>query len=193
MSKTFKEYEKENTIICPNCHIQIKTNFIPMSIFDNIHEDMYISHEDEYLERKALQQRINKAIEYINKEEKIYEINKSSTQLGCIDFIVNTNDFKNRIIDILRGDNIVNAEDNEKVKFWLEGCDIQFLAQAPEDITLKQLLKQCNRIIPDWCSCGINNKDIRDYQEVEIDIDYDDIKKMSEDVSCTIEEIDDNE
>ena len=47
--------------------------------------------------KEYLQQRIDKAIEYINKEEKIYEINKSSTQLGCIDFIVNTNDFKNRI------------------------------------------------------------------------------------------------
>ena len=32
---------------------------------DEWHEDMYISHEDEYLERKALQQRIDKAIEYI--------------------------------------------------------------------------------------------------------------------------------
>lgn len=66
MKKTFKEYEKENTVVCPNCHIQIKTNLIPMSIFDNIHEDMYISHEDEYLERKALQQRISKAIGYAN-------------------------------------------------------------------------------------------------------------------------------
>ena len=60
--------------------------------------------------KKALKEKcdaFDKAVEYIKKEERIYEINKSSTELGCIDFIVNTNDFKNRIIDILTG------EDNE--------------------------------------------------------------------------------
>lgn len=86
MKETFKEYEKENTIICPNCHIQIKTNIIPMSIFDNIHEDMYISHEDEYLERKELQHRIDKAIQYIKKE---------NTDISMID--------KMNILDILEG------------------------------------------------------------------------------------------
>lgn len=32
----------------------------------------------------------------------------------------------------------------DKIKFWLNGCDIAFLAEAPGDITLKQLLKQCD-------------------------------------------------
>ena len=32
------------------------------------------------------------------------------------------------------------------MKFVLNGCDINFLAEAPEDITLKQLLKQLNQI-----------------------------------------------
>ena len=61
----------------------------------------------------------------------------------------------------------------KKIKFWLDGCDISFLAEAPEDITLKQLLKQCNRIKPHWCCCGINSKNIED-NKVEIIIDYED-------------------
>ena len=74
----------------------------------------------------------------------------------------------------------------KKIKFWLDGCDINFLAEAPEDITLKQLLKQCNRIEPHWCTCGINSKNIEDYDKVEIIIDYDNIKKVNDDVSCDI-------
>ena len=80
----------------------------------------------------------------------------------------------------------------EKIKFWLDGCDIQFLAEAPEDITLKQLLKQCNRINPKWCSCGINSKNIEYYNKVEIIIDYDNVKKVDEDVDCDILEIKEN-
>ena len=75
-----------------------------------------------------------------------------------------------------------------KIIFRLDGCDISFIAEAPEDITLKQLLKQCNRIIPDWCACGINNTDMEDVEEKDIDliIDYNDIRKTNEDVSCYI-------
>ena len=78
----------------------------------------------------------------------------------------------------------------EKIKFWLDGCDIQFLAEAPEDITLKQLLKQCNRIKPKWCSCGINSKNIEYYNKVEIIIDYDNVRKVDDDVDCDILEKD---
>lgn len=76
----------------------------------------------------------------------------------------------------------------EKIKFLLNGCDISFVAQAPKDITLEQLLKQCNKIHPNWCACGITSKDIEKYGEVEIDIDYDNIKKVDDDVSCEIYE-----
>jgi hypothetical protein len=76
------------------------------------------------------------------------------------------------------------------MKFILNGCDISFIAEAPEDITLKQLLKQCDKIKPDWCACGICSyeKEYRngtDY-EAEIIIGYDSIKKANEDVSCRI-------
>ena len=71
-----------------------------------------------------------------------------------------------------------------KIRFWLAGCDISFIAEAPEDITLKQLLKQCDRIVPDWCDCGIRTCD-SDFK-TEIFIDYDDIKKADDDVSCKI-------
>ena len=70
------------------------------------------------------------------------------------------------------------------IRFILNGCDISFVAEAPEDITLKQLLKQCDRIKPHWCACGICSCD-NDYP-TEIVIDYDNIRKTSEDVSCTI-------
>ena len=73
-----------------------------------------------------------------------------------------------------------------KIKFLLNGCDISFVAQAPKDITLEQLLKQCNKIEPMWCACGITNRDIDEYGEVEIDIDYGDIRKTKEDVACNI-------
>jgi len=78
-----------------------------------------------------------------------------------------------------------------KIIFMLNGCDISFVAEAPEDITLKQLLKQCNKIKPNWCACGIANLGMEDYTEedVEIIIDYDSVKKTNEDVSCTIEEL----
>ena len=76
----------------------------------------------------------------------------------------------------------------KRIKFILNGCDISFVAEAPEDITLKQLLKQCDRIKPLWCACGIKSIDEEDlkFNPVEIIIDYDDIRKANEDVSCSI-------
>lgn len=71
-----------------------------------------------------------------------------------------------------------------KIKFLLNGCDINFIAEAPEDITLKQLLKQCDRISPSYCACGICTTDEED--ETEIIIDYDDVRKVNEDVACSI-------
>ena len=76
------------------------------------------------------------------------------------------------------------------MKFVLNGCDISFTAEAPDDITLKQLVKQCDKIKPDWCACGICSYERAGYKEgpAEIIIGYDSIKKANDDVSCTIEE-----
>ena len=77
----------------------------------------------------------------------------------------------------------------DDLKFILNGCDISFIAEAPEDITLKQLLEQCDKIKPDWCACGICSYDKvyeSDY-EPEIIIGYDSIRKANDDVSCKIE------
>lgn len=75
------------------------------------------------------------------------------------------------------------------MKFVLNGCDISFIAEAPEDITLKQLLKQCDKIKPDYCACGICSYEKvygkADYS-TEIIIDYDSIKKADDVVSCRI-------
>ena len=77
------------------------------------------------------------------------------------------------------------------IYFRLAGCDISFMAKAPEDITLKQLLKQCDRIEPDWCACGICSEDeyFWDDKRVDLFIDYDDIKKANDDVSCKIKDV----
>ncbi len=81
------------------------------------------------------------------------------------------------------------------MKFVLNGCDISFTAEAPEDITLKQLLKQCDKITPDWCACGICSYEAMEYEEdypVEIIIGYDSIQKANDNVSCTIEKGDED-
>ena len=80
------------------------------------------------------------------------------------------------------------------IKFILNGCDISFIAEAPKDITLEQLLKQCDKIKPDWCACGICSYE-KVYKnccdcDTEIIIDYDNIKKTNENVSCRIIEND---
>ena len=73
------------------------------------------------------------------------------------------------------------------MKFILNGCDISFVAEAPEDITLKQLLKQCDKIEPDWCACGICSLGEEDSGlETEIIIGYDSIKKVDDGVACSI-------
>lgn len=77
----------------------------------------------------------------------------------------------------------------ERIKFILDGCDIDFIAEAPADITLEQLLKQCDRIKPDWCACGIRSCDPNSTYEKEppeIIIGYDTIEKANDDVPCRI-------
>jgi len=75
------------------------------------------------------------------------------------------------------------------MKFVLNGCDICFVAEAPPNITLEQLLKQCDKIRPDWCACGICSLDYAGFSpdiNPEIIIGYDSIEKANEDVSCSI-------
>lgn len=72
------------------------------------------------------------------------------------------------------------------LKFMLNGCDIAFVAEAPEDMTLKQLLNQASRIKPDWCACGVRYLEDDEYDIPEIIFDYADVKKKDEDVSCKI-------
>ena len=75
----------------------------------------------------------------------------------------------------------------KKIKFLLNGCDIYFIAEAPEDITLRQLLKQCDRIVPNWCACGIHSLDENTKDKTDVFIDYDDIK-ADLDANCRIKE-----
>lgn len=73
------------------------------------------------------------------------------------------------------------------MRFMLDGCDISFVAEAPGDITLEQLLAQCDKIKPDWCACGIRSLTESEMNiDTEIVIDYDSIRKTSVDVSREI-------
>ena len=75
------------------------------------------------------------------------------------------------------------------MKFMLNGCDISFVAEAPNDITLEQLLKQTDKIKPDWCACGIRSLDKSEQNlPVEIVIGYSEIRKADEEVPCQIKE-----
>lgn len=75
------------------------------------------------------------------------------------------------------------------MKFILDGCDISFLAEAPEDITLKELLAQTDKIKPDWCACGIRSADESEAKwDPEIIITKDSIRLANDDVSATIVE-----
>ena len=78
------------------------------------------------------------------------------------------------------------------MRFVLDGCDISFVAEAPSDITLEQLLKQCDKIKPDWCACGICSIGAHgvydENSKTEIIIGYDSIAKAYDDVACSIRE-----
>ena len=75
------------------------------------------------------------------------------------------------------------------MKFILDGCDINFLAEAPEDITLKELLAQTDKIKPNWCACGIRSADeYEQKQEPEIIITKDSIRLANKGVSAQIVE-----
>ena len=77
---------------------------------------------------------------------------------------------------------------NKRVHFILDGCDISFGAEAPADMTLAELLEQCDRIKPDWCACGIRSYNPeKDYSQIELSFDYDDVRKTNDDVACSIE------
>lgn len=57
------------------------------------------------------------------------------------------------------------------MKFVLNGCDILLIADAPEDMTLKELLVMCDRIKPDWCACGICTMEAAGFsQNCEVDV-----------------------
>lgn len=80
------------------------------------------------------------------------------------------------------------------MKFILDGCDISFIAEAPEDITLKELLKQTDKLKPDWCACGIRSCDEDEIKhDAEVIITKDSIRLADDSVSATIKECGDIE
>mgnify|MGYP007070197571 CR=1 FL=1 len=74
------------------------------------------------------------------------------------------------------------------MRFLLNGCDISFIAEAPEDMTVKQLIAQADRIEPNWCACGVCSDAGLEGIPTEIFFDYNDVRKANDDVSCTIKD-----
>ncbi len=72
------------------------------------------------------------------------------------------------------------------IKFLLNGCDICFYAEAPEDITLKELLAQTDKIKPNWCACGIRSLASRENYPTEIFITKNSVQLANDQVSATI-------
>lgn len=65
----------------------------------------------------------------------------------------------------------------KRVRFTLDGCDIWAVATAPEDMTVKQLVEQANRIAPPYCACGIRKPN--EYEkdgEPDVIFDYDNVE-----------------
>ena len=84
-------------------------------------------------------------------------------------------------------ENCPNYKDNDTTptKFIIEGYNTFVKGIAPADITLKQLLKQCDRIKFAWHACGITS-DFLPEAPAEIIIMYDSITKVAENAPCTI-------
>lgn len=70
------------------------------------------------------------------------------------------------------------------MKFMLNGCDISFVAEAPDDMTVKELVELADQIHPDWCACGVCSASNED--EVEIIFEHGKVRKASDDVCCQI-------
>lgn len=70
------------------------------------------------------------------------------------------------------------------MKFILNGCDISFVAEAPDDMTVKELVELADQIHPDWCACGVCSAS--DEDAVEIIFEHGKVKKASDDVCCQI-------
>lgn len=84
-------------------------------------------------------------------------------------------------------DNCPHYKDNDTTptKFIIEGRDTFLKGVAPADITLKQLLKQCDRIKVAWHSCGLKSDFIPE-APIDIFIMYDSITKVGEHAPCII-------
>lgn len=77
----------------------------------------------------------------------------------------------------------------QTIRFYLDGCDIRFVAEAPADMTLEQLLKQADRIRPNWGACGIRSlyKEGEEDETPDVKFEYDDVIKIEPYQSFTID------
>lgn len=89
----------------------------------------------------------------------------------------------------IQKEHIENDSRSNRVKFILNGCDISFIAEAPEDMTVKQLIEQADRIKPDWCACGVCKDTGYENYPTEIVFDYNSVRKASDDVCCEIRQV----
>ena len=56
------------------------------------------------------------------------------------------------------------------VRFALNGCDVNLLARASENLTVEELVDACDKIKPLYCTCGIckpENAHICEYKDTD--------------------------
>ena len=68
----------------------------------------------------------------------------------------------------------------ETIKFILNGCDVQVIAEAPADMTLEQFVKQADRVKPPYCACGVCYA--KEWDDPEVRFTYDDVIDLTMDV-----------
>ena len=141
--------------------------------------------KDQEAKLKYEQQIAEKAIRaFAQKLESLEEVIEDAYEQSS-DSYVKTTRLDTIVEDFLKEYFGMEKAPAERIKFTLNGCDISFIATAPADMTVAQLVKQGSRIIPDWCACGICDAD--NELEPEIEFDYDDVDTTSGNVSCRIE------
>ena len=129
-------------------------------------------------------EQITKAIRAFIKRLEVFEETIEDEASQTSDSYVKTS-YLDKLAEDFLDEYFAQDKSAERIKFTLNGCDISFIATAPADMTVEQLVKQGTRIIPDWCACGICDAD--DCLDEEIVFDYDDVDTTSGSVSCRIE------
>lgn len=61
---------------------------------------------------------------------------------------------------------------DKNIVFEMSGCDISYIASAPEDMTIKELLDKVDEIKLLWCACGISKLTQKEQEEAKVEVAF---------------------